>query len=959
MRAASSADSASSASSSSSSAGWLGEGVDVVAFNYPSSAAACRSAAWNVSVGGLLLRHSPESLRTWRRISVEYSALVSRATMAHQINLLYLDEDWYMHFELQENDQLAFATVCLTSATQQQPPLDVLWRSKSFSEYRQGALINATEVQRRQQAAGLWLLEPDVHDAFYQSSRAPSTPPLRKLQHFPPLSAAQYPHYTPLTANELDMIASVATSDTRSLSVLALHADSCESPAVQKWLSRARQLSIRHVLLLADEPSVARRCTSSQSLIGSFPILYAPPAPYSVSSAPHVTYRLSQLLQAGFIVALVDVDSVWFSQPLPLLADQLSAPQQQLSHSHSHSHTTPHAANHSSGSISSSSALYGCDVVGHTQRNGSLEQGLIALGPSPSASSFVALVHQCYAQHAAAAIGTGELPWSCVLSSSVSLQRVGLLSVCAVDVDYFPSAYRLFESGDALDSGVWPVVSPARYVHPRSGRVKEFVEGWERFSNLPPIAAPNLQQHRRSDEDDSRRAAAIADSGSDYSVCPASSFDSSLRPQFTLIIKILSFTRADSLERLLRSLTAADYGSDRVHLDISIDRPAQPQAAAAAYNASVYEAAREAHGRVVDLSSRFSWPHGTKQWRIHDSHVGLVGQWLSAWTPAAHDDSTFVLMLEDDMEVSSVYYQWLKAAICRYYFDPQQFDPHLYGISLQNQRHVVGHNKKLQQAMRRETQWKRAAQQQEAAEAAAAAAASDALLANSSSSAASLNDSAPTVSPISIDMADVVDMRGKLSGSSVYRYQLVGTWGLLLFPQHWRAFLSWYREKTQPPSSHAAVSAFTPCVPFLESSVWWARRPTAVWSQWLIRYTFERGWYCLYSHWDDDDEALAINHRERGENYRQKQGPDNKRLVSSLTGNVSGSGSGGGGSAQYQQSLPRLSSTPLFDFYFDRVHSNGESLSQRHLLLNARHWKQACKQQHSFTSQHADADNAK
>ena len=958
-------DGGGSVASAVSSTGWLGEGVDVVAFTYSSSESDCRFAAWNVSVGGLLLRHSPEALRMWRRVSVQYGALVSRATMAHQINLLYLDEDWYVQFELQDNEQLTFATVC-------NQPHSQLWRSKSFSQYRQGALVNATEVQRRQQAEGLWLLEPDVHDSFYRSDRAPHTPPLRRLQHFPALSTASSPHsasYQPLTATELDMLRSVATPDSRAFSLLSLHSDSCESSAVQKWLARARQLSIQHVLLLADSTAVMQRCASSRSLISAFPILYPPPAPYSVSSQPHLTYRLAQLLQAGFIVTLVDVDSVWFSQPLPLLADELAGP---------HSRSPPRSANHSTAS------LYGCDVLGHTQRNGSLERGFVALGPSPSTSSLVALVHDCYAQHMLSRQKTGaltaaeqkqggadstaaggqpasmspSLPWSCVLSSSVALQRLGLLSVCQVDVDYFPSAYRLFESGDALDSGVWPVVSPARYVHPRSGRLKEFVEGWERFSNLPPIAPPNLQQQQRTEEDN-RRAAHSAD----YSICPPSSFDSSLRPHFTLLIKILSYTRAQSLERLLHSLAAAEYGTDRVHLDISIDKPAQSTDAASTtstssrYNSSVYEAEREAHARVVNLSSRFEWPHGTKQWRIHDTHVGLVGQWLGAWLPAAHDDSTFVLMLEDDMEVSSVYYQWLKAAICKYYFEPQQFDPHLYGISLQNQRHVVGHNKKLQQAVQAETKRRRAQQvQQQQREAEAA----EALLSlNTSSTPQSAANETASTAAISIDMADIVDMRGKLAGSAVYRYQLVGTWGLLLFPQHWRAFVSWYREKSQQLASSSSSSGFSPCVPFLESSVWWARRPAAVWSQWLIRYTFERGWYCLYSHWDDDDEALAINHRERGENYRQAQGPDNKRLVSSLSSSGS---SGGEGSGQlYQQRLPRLSSTPLFDFYFDRVHSNGDSLSQRHLLLGARHWRQACKQQQHYslsTQQQTETDAA-
>ena len=988
---------AGSGESSSVSAGWSLSEVDVVAFSYEPNASLCRSRPSNVSAGALFLRHTPEALRVWRRISTEYGALVVRATMPQQVNLMNLYEDWYVAFELAENEQLHWGLIC----TDEQRHLR---RGHSFTEYRQGALVEAAEVQQRMQQAGMWLLGPEVRDAFFRSSLAPHTPPLRRLADFTPLpSLSSLP---PLSPSELELVRSVATPSGPSISVLGLHSDSADSAVVLSWLRRAQSIALQHVLLLPDHAELLQS-PSLQSLASAFPVLLPPSSFDSLSASsststgslptppPPLTLRLVQLLRAGVTVLLVNPDSVWFEEPLHVLE---ASQRQRREDEQAEDEADGGAAD---GSGRGSESWLTCDVHAHVQRNASVdvEARLIALAPTNASLTLLHLAHQCYQQHIddaqaipqpAAGVGGAEgassatnlvfsssrsvsLPMSCVVSASAQLQLAGVLSVCGLDVDDFPSAHRLFESGDALDSGVWPVVSPSRFVHPRSGRVKEFVQGWETWAAKTDIQLPNLQRQQRTADDEQDRSSlppsSTAAYPTDHSVCPPSSFDATLRPHFTLLIKVLSYTRHASLQRLLTSLLHADYGADRVHLEISVDALAAATTSTAnssssSSSARVSESDVLGHWAVVNESSRFAWPHGSKRWFVHDSHVGLVGQWMSAWLPRESDDTTFMLVLEDDMEVSPVFYPFLKRCICSYYYDPRNFDPHLYGISLQAQTHIVGRNRHTQQRTTRHAHITNTRQQRRRDREEAAAA-------NSSANAAPDSDSASTSSSSAASLSEVLGMRGLLRGSVLYRYQLVGTWGLLLFPQHWRAFMLWYKEKTTSSSSgssgaaHSSAVQFTPCVPFLDSSVWWARRPQAVWSAWLIRFTFERGWYCLYANveemerrsgavahaagdgerggWTDGQEAeqrllgggeaggfaaLAINHREVGENYHAKQGPDVVRLLQRLPP---------------PSAWPRLRSTPTFDFFFNPVHVSGAALAQRPLLLNNRHWKHACK----------------
>ncbi|KAH7548529.1 hypothetical protein JRO89_XS14G0152700 [Xanthoceras sorbifolium] len=195
-------------------------------------------------------------------------------------------------------------------------------------------------------------------------------------------------------------------------------------------------------------------------------------------------------------------------------------------------------------------------------------------------------------------------------------------------------------------------------------------------------------------------------------------------PNFTLTIKVLTFNRLNSLSRCLRSLAAADYISDRVHLHIYIDHFVHTNTSSDLPNSFLEESRAILH--FVDV---FEWRFGEKVVHYRTGNVGLQAQWLEAWWPTSDDEFAFVV--EDDLEVSPLFYKFLRSFIVNYYYNSSNSSHSIYGASLQRPRFVPGkHGNKIR-----------------------------------------------------LD-----------SGMHVFLYQLVGTWGQLLFPKHWKEFRLWYDE---------------------------------------------------------------------------------------------------------------------------------------------------------------------
>ncbi|KAK9111535.1 hypothetical protein Scep_019054 [Stephania cephalantha] len=273
-----------------------------------------------------------------------------------------------------------------------------------------------------------------------------------------------------------------------------------------------------------------------------------------------------------------------------------------------------------------------------------------------------------------------------------------------------------------------------------------------------------------------------------------------LQPQpFTFTIKLLAFDRLPALSRCLRSLSAAHYDADRVNLHIFIDHfpPIQNKA-------EVLEDKLNVSHRILYFVDGFSWGFGEKLVHYRTGNAGLQGQWLEAWWPTSDDD--FVFVVEDDLEVSPLYYRFLKGLILNYYYNSSNFSPLVYGASLQRPRFVPGkHGNKLNVS----------------------------------------------------------------SDTRIFLYQLVGTWGQLLFPKPWKEFRLWY-------DTHKAKD-IKPILEGMVTTGWYKRMGERIWTPWFIKFIHSRGYFNLCTNFLHE-RALSVSHRDAGVNYGKTAGPDSYLL---------------------------------------------------------------------------------
>lgn len=148
--------------------------------------------------------------------------------------------------------------------------------------------------------------------------------------------------------------------------------------------------------------------------------------------------------------------------------------------------------------------------------------------------------------------------------------------------------------------------------------------------------------------------------------------------RFSLLIKLLAYDRPAAFRRCLRSLAAADYDGDRVALHVLLDHRTT--------NSSVTPLA--ASHEILDFVDAFPWPHGEKRVHYRAANAGLQAQWIEAWWPGSDDEFAFVV--EDDLQVSPLYYRFLKRVVMRYYYDRENYSPYVFGASLQRPRFVAG-----------------------------------------------------------------------------------------------------------------------------------------------------------------------------------------------------------------------------------------------------------------------------
>ncbi|KAI0057461.1 hypothetical protein BV25DRAFT_1920166 [Artomyces pyxidatus] len=228
-----------------------------------------------------------------------------------------------------------------------------------------------------------------------------------------------------------------------------------------------------------------------------------------------------------------------------------------------------------------------------------------------------------------------------------------------------------------------------------------------------------------------------------------------------LDISVITDNRPASLARLLRSLAEARYfGDDAIRLRVNMEQTADRE--------------------TLDLVENFQWGRGDVYVHHRIVHGGLLPAVVESWYPSSNH--SYGLLLEDDVEVSPLFYAWIKLAILRYrYGEETNKSPNLFGISLYQQKNV-----ELRPAGRQ---------------------------------------------PFN---ARQLFASAGLAPHSPYLSQIPCSWGAVYFPEHWREFHAYLPARLAHPMDE-------PIVPDVRSSRW-ARS----WKKYFIELVFLRGYTMLY-----------------------------------------------------------------------------------------------------------------
>ncbi|EJD07400.1 uncharacterized protein FOMMEDRAFT_24784 [Fomitiporia mediterranea MF3/22] len=251
-------------------------------------------------------------------------------------------------------------------------------------------------------------------------------------------------------------------------------------------------------------------------------------------------------------------------------------------------------------------------------------------------------------------------------------------------------------------------------------------------------------------------------------------------------LSVITDNRPSSLERLLKSLEGARYFGDSVSIRINEEQTADMHTR-----------------RIVD---QFSWIHGEIFVHHRVVHAGLRTAIVESWYP--HSNHSYVILLEDDVEVSPLFYAWAKMSLLRYRYGASNRQPTLFGISLYQQKQI-----ELRPEGRRP-----------------------------------------------FDAQALFDSFGVLYRNTPYLSQIPCSWGAVYFPEHWQEFHAYLTIRL----SKAWIPLRDHVVPDVRSNRW-----AKSWKKFFIELAYLRGYVMLYPNYDDFV-SLSTNHLEVGSHVKEQ-----------------------------------------------------------------------------------------
>ncbi|KAF7982605.1 hypothetical protein HWV62_27636 [Athelia sp. TMB] len=250
-------------------------------------------------------------------------------------------------------------------------------------------------------------------------------------------------------------------------------------------------------------------------------------------------------------------------------------------------------------------------------------------------------------------------------------------------------------------------------------------------------------------------------------------------------ISIITNDRPHSLERLLASLSAAKFFGDTLQLRVNLEQSSDTI--------------------TKELVQRFRWGHGTTVINHRVIHGGLLPAVVESWYPQT--DDSYGLLLEDDVELSPMFYAWVKMSILRYrYGKASNRSPQLFGISLYQQKIV-----ELRLEGRRP-----------------------------------------------FDAKSLFFDQGLPHPHTPYLSQIPCSWGAVYFPEHWKEFHEYLAVRL----SEYSFTINEEVVPDVRSNRW-----TKSWKKFFIELVYLRGYIMLYPNYADFI-SLSTNHLEVGSHVK-------------------------------------------------------------------------------------------
>ncbi|PFH46875.1 hypothetical protein AMATHDRAFT_153555 [Amanita thiersii Skay4041] len=250
-------------------------------------------------------------------------------------------------------------------------------------------------------------------------------------------------------------------------------------------------------------------------------------------------------------------------------------------------------------------------------------------------------------------------------------------------------------------------------------------------------------------------------------------------------ITVITQNRPHSLTRLLSSLSHGLFYGDTVNVRVNLEQSSDSE--------------------TLSIIDNFTWIHGVVAVHHRIIHGGLLPAVIESWYP--HTNHDFVVLLEDDVELSPLFYGWIKMCVLRYrYGHSRNMSSQLFGISLYQQKHLE----------------------------------------------------LPINGRQRFNARSLFLQNDHPFPSTPYLSPVPCSWGAVYFPEHWREF----HEYLSIRFSERVMDISRTIVPDVRSNSW-----AGSWKKYFIEFVFLRGYVMLYPNFDNFT-SLSTNHLEVGSHVK-------------------------------------------------------------------------------------------